>query len=90
MVGILGNNNLDIILIPVNHKRLCYDGQTQNMIAVFVVVVCSFQDFSLALGKIQRIFIVHYCVSSNESRGLKILRKYITSASDNGWYLGEQ
>ena len=37
------------------------------------VVVCGFRDFSLEF----RNFNVHYCVSSNESRGLKIVRKYI-------------
>ena len=54
------------------HNRLLYCGETENLLAMFVVVV-GFRDFSLEF----RNFNVHYCVSSNESRGLKIAQKYI-------------
>jgi hypothetical protein len=43
------------VLNTEQHNKLLYHGQTPNLLAMFVVVVCGFRDYSLAYEKSREI-----------------------------------
>ena len=75
-----GTKNLPLAKYSVNKCFIIPNNIRDELIAMlFFVVVCRFQDFSLAYRKNPENSEFHYHISTNESTGLSILRKYILS-----------